>query len=562
MKRKFMCLLLALAMAFSCFAAVGCSSEEDETLEGTTTDEAALTTVTLTLWIPTYENTTEEAVLAVQEAMNKITKAKFETAIELHAIPYDDYEEAINARLTEIEEAIAFEEAEAERKRKEAKELAAQGITTAAEETTSEEETTAVEEETYVNDIGMTVVKYPEVEENQMDIFLVQGYDNYLSYIEREALSELDGELNGTSKLLKQYIYPTFLSYAKVDGSTYAIPNNHVVGEYKYLLVNKRLVDELYFDPDDLTTLPACKDFVLDVKKYTDVTPMLSSVDALGMHYWSEDGEWSLLGTQFTNDIAKNTYCPPKNIFTIKNYVDTYSMMKHLEENDCIAKDPSKVEEFGVGVLSGGYELRTQYEEDYYVYVYDKPMFQTDDIYSSMFAVSAYTKSVARSMEILTMLNTTSELRTILQYGVEGVHWEIDADNEDVIKILSKDYKMNILDTGNTYMTYPAEGVPMEYWENCKKQNLDTKESPYIGLNKETYYNDETKAFFDALKESSKEYKEKVEAMTAEEFDSIVNEMKKEINGLESISNFINAEPENGVTPGSIYLDFYNSYKK
>jgi len=60
MKRKFMCLFLALAMALSCFAFVGCSSDEDETVEGGTTDETALTTVTLTLWIPTGKNTTEE----------------------------------------------------------------------------------------------------------------------------------------------------------------------------------------------------------------------------------------------------------------------------------------------------------------------------------------------------------------------------------------------------------------------------------------------------------------------------------------------------------------------
>ena len=75
MKRKLMCLFLVLAMAFSCFAVVGCSSDEDETLEGSTTDETALTTVTLTLWIPTDRKTTDEAILAVQEALNKILKA-------------------------------------------------------------------------------------------------------------------------------------------------------------------------------------------------------------------------------------------------------------------------------------------------------------------------------------------------------------------------------------------------------------------------------------------------------------------------------------------------------
>ena len=561
MKRKLTCLILAFVMAFSCFAVVGCSSNsDDETVEGDTTDESALTTATLTLWIPTDKNTTEEAILAVQEAMNKILKAKFETAIELHAIPSDQYEAAVDARLTEIEEKIAFEEEEAERKRKEAKELAAQGITTAAEEETTAETTAAGGEETVVNDLGMTVLRYPEVEETQMDIFLVRGYDNYKSYIEREALSALDSEINGTSKLLKQYIYPSFLTYAKVDGSTYAIPNNHVIGEYKYLLVNKKLVDELYWDPDELTTLLKCEDFILDVKERTDVTPMLAPVDASGMTYWSEDGGWSLLGSQISSDTAYATYCPPKNIYTIRNYVDTFSMMKHLEEADCFAKDPSKVTEFGVGVLTGDSTLPAQYEEEYYVSVYEKPLLTTGDVYDSMFAVSAYTKSLSRSMEILTMLNTETELRTILQYGVEDVHWRKNDADSSVIDIISKDYKMNLNETGNVYMTYPGEGIPMTYWEDAKTQNLASQVSPYIAFEHKDYYTDDTKDDFKALTELSKEYEDKIAAMTADEFDEIVSDMKKEINGLDLISKMVNAEGEN--TPASIYFAFHEAKPK
>ena len=146
MKRKLVCLLLAFATVFSCFAFAGCTKESgDTTVEGTTTDSASLSTVTLTLWVPTDEDTTEEALLAVEEAINKITKAKFETAIELHAIPSDEYDAAVDARIKEIEDHIAFEEEEAARKRKEAASLAALGQTmppeTTAPETTAPETT-------------------------------------------------------------------------------------------------------------------------------------------------------------------------------------------------------------------------------------------------------------------------------------------------------------------------------------------------------------------------------------------------------------------------------------
>jgi len=556
MKRNLMCLLLAFAMVFSCFAVVGCSKDDkDETVEGSTTDETALGTVTLTLWVPTDEDTTEEAILAVQEAMNKLTKAKYETAIELHAIPSDEYEAAVDARLTEIEEAIAFEEAEAERKRKEAKELAAQGITTTTAETTAPEET-AVTEETFVNDLGMTVQKYPEVEANQMDIFLVRGYEDYLAYKEREALTALDAELNGSAKILKQYIYPSFLNYVKVGGATYAIPNNKPLGEYKYLLVNKRLIDELYWDETKVTTISGCLAFIKDVQRFTDVTPFLAPIEPSDMYYWSEDGSWSLLGTQLTSAADYNAYSPPRNILNNNDYVDTLYLMKYLKETDGFSKDPANEKEFAVGVISGDITVKDAYEDEYYAYVYETPRATTENLYSSMFAVSAYTKSVTRSMEILTMLNTDPELRTIFQYGVEGVHWQKNFDNEDVIDIISDDYKMTLEETGNVYMTYPGAGIPMSQWENAKRQNLDSHVSPYIGLFRTDYVTEETKADFDELAAVSKEYYDRLDAMTADEFMASIDDLKDEIKNIPIVEKLLSYTGEGSLVV--YYIQFSN----
>lgn len=529
MKTKLLCLLLALAMAMSCFAFAGCSDENEGTIEGAATDETALTTVTLTLWIPTDEDTTEEAILAVQEAINKITKAKFETAIELHAVPSDEYEAAIEARFTEIEENIAFEKAEAARKKQEAQEMAEQGETTAAEKETSAANESVDGEDTYVNDIGMTVVRYPEVEANQMDIFLVRGYDDYTDYINRMLLSPLDTDLSDSCKVLKQYIYPDFLTKAKVMGSTYAIPNNHTIGEYEFLLVNKRLVDELYWDADLLTTLMDCEQFILDMKEFTDVTPFAGKVEPSGLYYWSENGEWSAIASQVTADATYTTSVPPQNLLSIPAAVDAIYLQKVLEENGCTIADPASVEEFGVGIISGDASVRAQYEDDYYVYVHENPRASEEDLYASMFAVSSYTKSVSRSMEIITQINTDSELRTILQYGAEGVHWRVNDENEDVIDIISEDYKMNLIDTGNVFMTYPAAGVPMSGWDLMKAQNLDVRGNPYVGLKRTDYVTEENKAAFDAVAAASAELKARIDEMSAAEFKANLEALIEEV---------------------------------
>ncbi len=559
MNKKLTALLLAMMMALGAFT--GCSSEAtEEEVEATAdTEEAARVSMTLSLWLPTDKNTTEEAIELAEAQINRYTQSKFDTAIELKAIPEADYQTTIDGELDRISAALIAAEEEAEAKRKELKALKAQGIEVEETEETEEGETEPVEEETIVNELGISVIKYPEVGENQLDIFLVQGYDNYLRYIENEQIQQLDGELGGNSKIMKTYIYPTYLTLANVGG-TYAIPNNHPVGEYKYLLVNKELVEQYDYNPDDLNTLLKCGDFIKDIgyQNLDGVTPLLGEVETANMVFWGEDpSEWSVIASQITNTMSYNVKCAPKSIFSTNVYVNTVGLMKELGELGYIGDGKvDEGEKFAVGVLSGDASIAEQYEEDYYVNIYSKPMMSEEDAYGSMFAVSSYSKSLARSMEIITYLNTSPDIRTILQYGAKGVHWDYeDEETMETIKILSDDYKMDLVKTGNVYMTYPGEGVSMKYWDYGKQQNLDSISSPYMKFT--GYINDTNKSQIAELAALSKDYKARIDALTFAEWADAITAIKKEIKDNELISSLLDAaENENSIA--SIYGAWYD----
>ncbi len=559
MNKKLTTLLLAMMMVLGSFA--GCSSEAtEEDVEATAdTEEAARISMTLSLWLPTSKNTTEEAIELAEAQINRLTQAKYDTAIELKAIPEDEYQATIDGELDRIAAALIAEEEAAEQKRKELKELKAQGIEVEETEETEEGETEPVEEETIVNELGISVIKYPEVGENQLDIFLVQGYDNYLRYIENEQIQQLDGELSGNSKILKTYIYPTYLTLANVSG-TYAIPNNHPVGEYKYLLVNKELVEQYDYNPDDLNTLLKCGDFIKDIgyQQLDGVVPLLGEVEAANMVFWGEDpSEWSLLSSQITNTMSYNAKCLPKSTFSQNAYINTIGLMKELGELGYIGDGTvDEGEKFAVGVVAGDGSIAEQYSDEYYVSIYSKPMMTEEDAYGSMFAVSSYSKSLSRSMEIITYLNTSSDIRTILQYGAQGVHWDYDdEETQETISILSDDYQMELVNTGNVYMTYPGEGVSMEYWDYGKQQNLDSISNPYMKFT--GYVNDANKAQLAELAELSKQYKEQIDALTYAEWDTTITAIKKEIKDNTLLNSLLDAE-ENENSVVSIYSSWYD----
>ena len=555
--KKLISLALAVILLLGVFA--GCKRVNmDEDVEAADTEATSRIATTLTLWLPT-DGATEEDADAVSAAINRLTQAKYDTAIELKLIPRAEYTDAVEGRLNEITTMIEEEEAAAEQRRKELKELKAQGIEV-AEEPEETEEVIQTEDETIVNELGITITKYPEVGEKQFDIFLITSYQQYMDYIDNEYIQQLDGELSGSSKLMKTYIYPTYLELANVQG-TYGIPNNHPVGEYQYLLVNKELVDQYDYDPDSLTSVLKCQAFIEDIgNQHLDgVVPLLGEVEAANMHFFglNEDkNEWSVIGNQVTNSMIYSSPCIPKSVFSTNVYINTVGMMKRLKELGYVGDGTLKEgEKFAVGVVSGDPSVAAQYEDEYYVRVYAKPMMKEEDVFGAMFAVSSYSKSLARSMEIITYLNTITDLRTILQYGAQGVHWDYTSeDNKDTIKILKDSYKMRLTDTGNVYMTYPGPGRPMSDWDAGKQMNLDMISDPFMKF--PGVVTEENRARLEQLVEASKQYKERLDALTSEEYEDAITEIKKEIKNDELIKGLLD---NSGEVPTSI-LGFYNDW--
>ncbi len=563
MKKRLVCLFVAVIML------VGMTSCVQE--HAIDIDDGTKYNMTLTLWIPTSPDTTDEAVAQVESAINKITKKNFQTAIDIIAVAEDEYDEAIKKRVLEVEEAAkrtAEEEAKRKREEREAKKRG---------ETLAPLPTEAVTEIQYVTDEnGELEAVYPAVKSDQLDIFCIRGYENFFYYADNSYIEPLGEYIDASSKIIKSYVYPTFLEWGKIpgDSSIYAVPNAHVIGDYTYLLINKELCDGLFYDPTEFVTtyersselnFPMFQQFVEDVGATSDITPLLDEFLHPNLHFWNSDkdhSKFSLLTSVTSDEDYDDTRRVMGNIFNLSQFNKSFLMMKQLKEQGYIAEDPSSVEEFGAAVIKCDASEISQYEEDYYVQVIAKPRATTEDIYQSMFAVSAYTLDAQRSMEIITAINTDSTIRTLLQYGVHGTHWDyndkLTEDGEQTIKIISDDYKMNLMDTGNVFLTYPGENIPMSYWESGKQQNIDSKLSPYLGFN--DYITDANKDLIEALDKLSAEFYDRIDKMTAEEYEKEFANLKTEV--AENITYIDSTSGENPDTITGLYISFYDSVFK
>jgi hypothetical protein len=557
MKKKLISILLLICMAANAVLLASCETPIDEREDIFDSSDSnnnvdSDTAMTLTLWIPTDESTTKSAIADVEEAINLITQAKFNTAIKLYAVPDSEYEDAVREYIDSVTEAKRIESEEAAKRREEARKnkKKTDDSTTEAAETTAAEETTsssAVIENKY--SVATTATAgYPSVDKTQVDIFLIRGYDNYTQYVDDNLLEALDSELSTTSKKITSYVYPTFLEAAKYQGQTYAIPNNHPIGQYQYLLLNKKIADAEGIDASRIVSvdrLISSGIIATTASKYSGVTPFYGEITPYGYQYWSSTGteDFSVLATRVQSDTTGDTVSF-KNIFSFNDYIETVANYKSLVESGYVSTDDS-VTEFGAGVINATPAEIEQYEDDYYVNILNGPVATLDDLMEASFAVSVYTKDVARSMEIVTLLNTDTEFKTLLQYGVEGTHWKKNINDSSVIEIISDEYKMDTVNTGNEYMTYPAEGVSMDYWSKAKEQNLSSYAPVTLTFTPGEYLTEDLSPVLEELSALSAQYKTRIDAMSSTELRSQASTLSTELSNMELIKMLTYVATEN-----------------
>ena len=229
-------------------------------------------------------------------------------------------------------------------------------------------------------------------------------------FVEKEYLQALDDELNNNSKLLRKYIYPTFLSAGKVDGSTYAVVNNRLLGEYTYLKIDKELADKYKLFPDEVETLLDCEAFLDNVKaNEKDVVPLNQYIDLNYVQYVT--GERTVIGNVIKPSFTTANKAMPKNLFAVGDWVDHNVLMDKLQDGGYIGTGDRYAVEVVKGYITTPEEQN--WEENYYVIEYEKPISKDETVFTGMFAVSAYASDLERCMEIVTMLNTDGALRDI-----------------------------------------------------------------------------------------------------------------------------------------------------
>lgn len=532
MMKKIICLVLGLLMVASVLTSCGGKGDVVDNIN----EEASRLTTTLNLWVMTESSViasvsdlaiqgldpekdaekltdaekaqlatlTEEQktalsqLLRINQEINKITKPKFKTKLNIKYITEAEYYTKLEQGFLDHEKAIEDAKAAAKAEREAIKR---------GEAVEKPEEVQT--DETIINEHGIPELKYPTAPEYQIDVLFVGDFGKYRDYIGKDWIQSLD--LENTAMQISNYVNQIFLSGVSYNGVKYAVPNNTTIGEYTYVCVKTEEIESFGYTLADLQNRS-----IYD-KNYYDLFAQLSDkygtflyapdgIDLQSVHYWSFDADngyaldpevFSIFGGTFEN-INSNSATLTKrgdqvifaNLLNNPSYMKNYLARKAEYEAKYITNDSSAI----ICVDKGGWELKQQYEQNgYEVLIMENPRANDKTVYSSMFAIGAYTQDASRAMEIITCLNTDKEFRNLLQYGVEGVNYTLSTltvtdeygvktDYPYIVETENNVYEMDVNKTGNVFLAYPDSAEAVFEWEYGKQQNLEASTYPTLGL--------------------------------------------------------------------------------
>jgi len=212
----------------------------------------------------------------------------------------------------------------------------------------------------------------------------------------------------------------------------YCIPNNHVIGSYEYIVINKELVGSI--------GLPYSN------SQFADMTTWESTDDIRA----AAKTELGIISDNFAS----------------------------VEYDDYDYNSGAIV----TRVINAPYEAKALMESDNIVVNVSKyPEANNAEVCSSAFAVlSAAPTSVdfdlykERAMQVIYEVNANVEIRNLLQYGVENVNYY--RDQEGIVHPhVEKRYDMNLLYTGDIFQAYFSQKWTEADKLNGELQNKDSE---------------------------------------------------------------------------------------
>jgi len=420
------------------------------------------------------EGTTDEAIRAVELAINRILISRYTLAVDLRLFSEAEYEEALMSAMEDVEK---YEKGEY----------------------SSEESLESGDDDpyTYTEDKIISMLengKDFKLKAPRVDVVLCKDSKHYFDLANSKKLVAIDTTLENEGKVLSEYIHPTLFSLAKIGRKTYGVPNNVALGEYEYIVFNKEYLEKHKYDYTTMKTLEDLEDYLELIKtEDKDVVPLLKAGTPATYEYlFGDNSPFYINPATTTSGEATGrlygTFDTSLFAYIIEDYatlIGKYNSLGYLPKDGDSGKD------FAVTFIKGtpadikALEEKTGKKFEYAVY--KNPVATTESL-GTVYSISSSVSDteVTTIIDIIVAMFTDEKIKNYFYHGVQGEHYILD-DDERVQPIKNEstgnfDYVMSNEYTGNVYLAALKQGENESTNDYIKQINLAAKLSLTSGF--------------------------------------------------------------------------------
>lgn len=408
---------LALCVCLSVLALVSCEQPIGAYRDKYTWEEKKVPNLVFDLYVIVGEGTDDMAMKTVNDQINQYLIDKYHTKLNIHYIAESEYAAK-----------------------------AAEAVTSHAAVTTDYVTTFKDFENKWFN--GGKIVLVNGVDMMNDIVASGKAYDKMADFLTTNAFGKLNVQ-----------IPEPLIEAAKIDGKLYAIPNNHVIGQYEYIVIHRETALALNYS--DVTELPAMTtyDSTAELRRDIDANSAQlgkSSDDAVKTvvgnyelrYQWEADG--------YVCNVAKNPQATAEEALSSAYAILPGNALRYVEDTNAD------------GTLSAE-EIQA-----------NKDLYETTDneTLKSKINLADSEEIARRAMEVVYAINADVTVRNLLQYGVAYTNYRFvdtdgdgDGDTVDRITEEGSEYNMPIKHTGNVFNAYYCNDA----WNADNKWTVDMK---------------------------------------------------------------------------------------
>ncbi|MBB6731859.1 ABC transporter substrate-binding protein [Cohnella zeiphila] len=267
----------------------------------------------------------------------------------------------------------------------------------------------------------------------------------YATYAQRGAWLRLDDYLASVGKDMYDAIDPNFWQGMRMeDGGIYGVPTNKELAVLQQWMYPDSLVRKYGIDISKYDTLESLEPLLQMIKeKEPSYIPM--ELDKESQNFFQlYDDEYVQDKTLPLVVRSQDPDSPVLNLFEtdearkILNTLRRYYKAGYINEDAAMRE--SRGLEWGEKVFwkaaGGGPLSESSWSKDRGYKVVAQPvtpaLVTTESVRGGVMAISADTKHPVESVKFLNLLNTDPEVRNLFNYGIEGVHYTLDANDQVV----------------------------------------------------------------------------------------------------------------------------------